>query len=223
MKKSRLNAISLAIMIGSASASAQYYQIANQIPQMLQPALSGSLNYKGFVDASYVKGIGQRNADFLELTTTQGFQYSSWFFMGVGAGVEAIFTNPNTSVDRWDNTPDSFDQSKGHSKTGWIIPLYTDFRFNIGSPANTSFYIDLRLGASFLVSNDYLEIGDGFMTNSECFYFKPSVGLRIPMNDIGSQALNTGISYQLVTSNYWYRYSYNTSLSSLGVSIGFEW
>ncbi len=94
MKKSRLNAISLAIMIGSASASAQYYQIANQIPQMLQPALSGSLNYKGFVDASYVKGIGQRNADFLELTTTQGFQYSSWFFMGVGAGVKLFSPIP---------------------------------------------------------------------------------------------------------------------------------
>lgn len=223
MKKSLILTILAAAGAGTAPASAQYYQLANQIPQMLQPALSGSFNYKGFVDASYVKGIGNRNADYLELTTTQGFQYASWFFMGVGAGVEVVFTNPDSSADRWDTPPGDYDPSKGHSKTGCIIPLYSDFRFNIGSQTNTSFYIDLRLGASFLVSGDYLEIGNGFLTNSECFYFKPSVGMRVPLNDSGRQALNVGLSYQLVTSDYWYRYSSNISLSSLGVSIGFEW
>lgn len=220
MKSLRVKMMCAALLLGIASASAQYYEMANQLQRIITPALTGGFNYKGFVDASYLKGLGDKNADFLELTTTQGFTYSSWFFMGVGAGVEVIFTNPHENANPWQY---DYDYSKGHSKTGWIIPLYTDFRFNIGDAANTSFFIDVRIGASFLLSNKYLEIGDGFLSNNEHFYLKPALGIRIPMNDSGKQALNVGLSYQLMTSNYWYRDSRDITLNSLGVSLGFEW
>ena len=39
-------------------AKAQFYEIANQIPQLLSPALSGNFNYKGYVEVSYLKGVG---------------------------------------------------------------------------------------------------------------------------------------------------------------------
>ena len=41
----------LAIFALSAAfgASAQYYELANQLPQLLRPALSGSWQYKGLV------------------------------------------------------------------------------------------------------------------------------------------------------------------------------
>ena len=208
---------------------AQYYQMANQLQQLITPALSRSLNYKGFVDASYLKGIGDRKADYLEITTTQGFKYADWFFMGVGAGVEVVFTNPQSQFDDW-QTPaadidfDDFDRNKGGTKTGWVIPLFTDFRFNIGKPSDTGFFIDLRLGCSFLLSDRYLEIGDGYMTNTECFYLRPSLGMRIPLNaDNPRQAVNIGVSYQLTTSEYWYYHSSSTTLNALGVNIGFEW
>lgn len=211
----------------AAGASAQYYQIANQVQQLITPALSGSLNYKGYVEASVLKGIGERNADFFEITTTQGFKYADWFFMGVGAGVEAILTNPQSTFSDWDN-PGSpswgLDSSRSRSKTGWLIPLFTDFRFNIGSPASVGFYIDLRVGATFLVSDNYLEIGRGLMTRSECFYLKPSAGLRIPLgNNDTRRALDIGVSYQFTSTRYWYYYSSDMSLNSLGVTIGFEW
>lgn len=51
------------------AANAQYYQMANQLQQLITPALSGSFNYKGYVDASYLKGVGDKKADFLEITT----------------------------------------------------------------------------------------------------------------------------------------------------------
>lgn len=35
-------------------AKAQFYEIANQVPQLLSPALSGSFNYKGYIEASYI-------------------------------------------------------------------------------------------------------------------------------------------------------------------------
>lgn len=212
------------LLAGGAEAGAQFYQIANQIPQLITPAVSGNFNYRGFVDLSYTKGVGNRNADYVEISTTQGFQYSSWFFMGVGLGVQAVMTNPRDGApDHWDWSSGDYDRDRSVSRTGCVIPLYTDFRFNIGEQQKTSFYIDLRLGASFLVSDNYLKIGDGFLTNTECFYFKPGLGLRIPLNDSGKQAVNVGVSYQLVTSNYWYNYASDISLSSVGLSVGFQW
>lgn len=222
MKTFRTLIVGMILGSGAATANAQYYQLANQIADVLQPALSGGLNYKGFVDASYTGGIGPRKANFVEITTTQGFSYASWFYMGVGLGVQAMITDRNDNYNPW-QYPGDWDASRNHSRTGWVIPLYTDFRFNIGKPTDTSFFIDLRVGASFLVSDNYLEIGDGFLTDSEAFYFKPSIGLRIPLGESGKQAVNIGVNYQLMTQNYWYRNSDNVTLSSFGASVGFEW
>ena len=57
------------------SASAQFGLMANKLEEMLKPALSGSFNYKGFVDVAYLAGFD--SPDLLEITTTQGFKYSS--------------------------------------------------------------------------------------------------------------------------------------------------
>lgn len=222
MKKNRLIAFVLFVVMLPGLVHAQYYELANQIPQVLAPALSGSMNYKGFLDASYTKGIGPRQADFVEVTTTQGFQFVPWFYMGVGLGVQTIMTNRNDSYDPW-QYPGDWDSSRGRSRTGWMLPLYSDFRFNIGSSTDTSFFIDLRVGASFLLSDDYLEIGDGFLNSNQAFYFKPTLGMRIPLNDSGSQAVNIGLSYQLMTQDYWYRSYSDVTLSSFGATIGFEW
>lgn len=186
---------------------------------MITPALTGGMNYKGFAEVSYIKGIGHKNADFLEFSTTQGLKYRDWFFMGVGAGVDVLFSNAADDY-RWDGAAPSRDLTK----TAVMIPLYSDFRFNIGSMKNTGFFIDLRLGCEFLVGNDYIRIGDGYLTNSECFYFRPSVGLRVPLSDTNpKQAVNFGVSYKLITSNYWYGYSNNCTLNGLGVNVSFEW
>ncbi len=62
------------------------------------------------------------------------------------------------------------------------------------------------------------------MTNSECFYLRPSLGVRIPMSlNNSKQALNIGLTYQLTTSNYWYYHDSNSTLNAVGVNIGFEW
>ena len=224
MKRMRMAIVAIVAMMAGVSAHAQYYQMANQLGQLISPALSGGMNYKGYVDASVLYGVGNKEATYVEITTTQGFRYRDWFFMGVGAGVQGIFTNPRSSFSDWENVTDGFDRWHSTSKTGWVIPLFTDFRFNIGNQSGLSAFIDLRLGCSFLLSNKYLEIGQGYMTNSECFYLRPTVGMRIPVNAKNpKQALNIGFTYQLVTSNYWCYNSSNTTLSALGVTFGFEW
>lgn len=216
----------------AATAKAQYYELANQIPQMIQPALSGSFNYRGFAEASFTGGLGTNSVNSLEFSTTQGFKYSNWFFMGVGAGVNVLFSNYKDS-DRPDGyNPDyrpsggNFNSSYDRNDTGVLIPLYSDFRFNIGQESNVGFFIDVRLGASFLVGKSYMNTPDGILNNSEGFYLRPSVGLRIPTNNKDTrQAINIGVTYQLITNNYWnWNWYYNsTTLNSLGASISYEW
>lgn len=231
LKKSFVALVALTLS-GVGSAKAQYYEIANQIPQLISPALSGSFNYRGFAEASFTGGVGMNAVNSLEFSTTQGFKYSSWFFMGVGAGVNVLFSNYKDS-DRPDGyNPDfrpgngGYNSNYGRNDTGVMIPLYSDFRFNLGQEKNVGFFVDLRIGASFLVGKSYMNTPDGVLNNSEGFYLRPSVGMRIPTNIKDSrQAINIGVTYQLITNNYWnWNWYYNsTTLNSIGASVSYEW
>ena len=205
------------------TAPAQYYEIANQLPGLIRPALVGGFNYKGFVDVKYLKGVGNRNADFLGFSTSQGFNYSSWLYMGVGIGADVVFTHKDDNFGNWDTTAPGI-TDHGSTSTGVMIPLFTDFRFNLGSQSSASFFIDLRLGCSFLVGQDYLEVGNGYLTSQQYFYLNPSLGIRIPVSKNNpKQAFNIGVSYQLLTSNYWNAYNSNVTLNALGATVSYEW
>lgn len=216
-------------------AMAQYYELANRLPGLIQPALSGSLNYKGFIETSYTQGLGHYKANFLTVSTSQGFRYSNWFYMGVGVGVDFLFSNVNDNWgDDWADSanPESgFDTTHSSSVHAVMIPLFTDFRFNIGgNPVNgvagssAAFFIDLKIGCSFLCSDDYIRINNGYLTNQEYFYLQPSMGVRIPVSrNNPKQAFDIGISYKLLTSNYWNRWQRSVTLNSLGVTAAFEW
>lgn len=197
-----------------APAKAQYYQMINQGTQMINTALQGGFNYRGFVEGSYLNGIGNNRANFLEITTTQGFMKADWFYMGIGAGVDVVYANYGVAQS----------QINGQSttQTGVMIPLFTDFRFNIGSQSSTSAFVDVRVGASFLVGRDRLQVGDSYINRNECFYFKPSIGTRIPVDkNNSSHAFNIAASYLLVNTGYW---NYDTiNLSAVGITIGYEW
>lgn len=200
---------------------AQYYEIANQLPGLIRPALSGSAAYKGFVDVSYLKGLGSKEVDFINVSTSQGFKYKNWFYMGVGIGVDVALGHTNNNFGQ--THPDNNYWNHGYTKTGVMIPIFTDFRFNIGNQSKPSFYIDARLGASFLMTDNYLAVGDGFITNREYFYFKPSMGVKIPVSQNGKQAVDIGVTYQLLTANYvWYNSS-STTINALGATVSFEW
>ena len=147
-------------------AKAQFYEIANQVPQLLSPALSGSFNYKGYIEASYIKGIGDERIDFVDISTTQGFKYANWLFMGVGAGVDMML--PSVDIDHHSYDP------------AVMVPLYADFRFLIGNQNKIGINLDLRFGAAFLF--DSFPTNNGWLVSEENFYLRPSLSMRIPIN-----------------------------------------
>ncbi len=62
------------LMASAQAASAQYYQLVNQATDMIGTAIQGVANYWGFFDVSYVRGIGNKKANFLEFSTSEGLK-----------------------------------------------------------------------------------------------------------------------------------------------------
>ena len=203
------------------SANAQFYQAANTLQNLITPAISGSGRYKGFVEAGYSHTLSHYNGDFVEFSTSQGYQYNNWFFMGVGMGVDVLFSHPG---NQWGTGTTPPQGNNYYITTAAMLPLFTDFRFLIGGNSSVSFFLDLKVGCSFLLSNKYVAIGDGYLTNRQYFFLDPSIGLRCPTNKKNpKQAFDIGVRYKLLTSNYWYYNNNNITLQSLGAFIGFEW
>lgn len=197
------------------AAKAQYIAAANQISSLLGPALSGSFNYKGFVELSGVAGLGENRANFAEISTSQGFTYSSWFFMGAGMGIAVAHSTADFGKDY---------QPGNYSQTKAMIPIFTDFRFFLGNTSSIGGYIDIKLGAAWMIGRSYLCTSHGYLTNAAQFYCKPSVGIRIPTGKGGRQAFDIGLTYQLITSDNYYSWNNSSiSLSNLGLTLGYEW
>lgn len=200
--------------------SAQIYEGISTLRSVLSPALSGSGRYKGYVEAGYSHTMAHYNGEFIELCTSQGYQYNSWFYMGAGLGVDVLFSHPGDYL-AMETFPPS---NRGITKTAAMLPLFADFRFLIGDNSKVSFFLDLKVGCSFLLSNKNIAIGNGFLTNQEYFFLDPSIGVRVPCNKKNpKQAVDVGVKYKLLTSNYWYNYNNNITLQSLGAFVAFEW
>lgn len=220
-----------AIAVGSQDASAQFYQAAQQLQSLISPALSGSGRYKGLVEVTGLYGVGDSKINHVEISTSQGYQYTSWFYMGAGLGVDIVhssYTAPNTDTDDPAALQTSLDRLDryGTKRSGVMIPVFTDFRFDIPTGSkSSSVYIDMRLGASWLCGNRYIITDGGWLGNNTNFYFRPSVGARFGINSSNpKQAVSVGVSYLLLTSNngFWYP-SQSPTLSAVGASISFEW
>lgn len=221
MKKT-LSALLIALFALPLAANAQIYEAINTLQSVISPALSGSGRYKGYVEAGYSHTLSHYNGDFIEVSTSQGYQYNSWFYMGAGLGVDVLFAHKGSHWLEGMTTPPP--DNRGVATTAPMLPLFADFRFLIGNSSNVSFFLDLKVGCSFLLTNKLIAIGDGYLTNREYFFLDPSIGVRVPCNKKNpKQVVDVGVKYKLLTSNYWYNYSNNITLQSIGAFIAFEW
>ena len=191
-------------------AKAQYYEMASHMTDMLLPALSGNLNYKGYIEASYLKGLGEERVDFVDISTTQGVKYASWFYMGVGAAVDVMIPSLDFKQHRYDASV--------------MVPLYADFRFFIGNQSKVSANLDLRVGAAFVF--DEFPTNHGYLMEDENLYFRPTFSVRFPINKLRpKQAINIGFSYQLLL-NAWesgHHWDEAKDFHNIGATVGFEW
>ncbi|MDE6009036.1 MAG: hypothetical protein K2G90_07500 [Muribaculaceae bacterium] len=221
LRISRIAALAVVMFSGMGSAKAQYAQIVNQLPEILSPALSGSMKYKGYVDVTSTFGIGSERANFVGISTSQGFRYANWFFMGAGIGVDVAMSKKHDMLPPGMSLPPHMSEVKA------MLPLFTDFRFILGQGSGVSAFIDIKAGATWLLGSSYLYLNSSALTTQTQFLLRPSIGVRIPANSKNArQAVNLGLTYQLITANNSWGYwggSNNATLNSLGLTVGYEW
>lgn len=229
-------AVAALTALGAPVARAQYWQAANQLANVISPILSGSGAYKGSIEVTGLAGFGDNKLNHVEISTSQGYQYNSWFYMGAGLGVDIVRSSYetvdyNAGFDPYDpahGLPRPGSPRYGQKRTGVMIPVFTDFRFTIptgNAPSSPSVFIDLRLGASWLVGNSYIQTQYSWLRTNTQFYLRPAIGVRIPTSSANpKQAVNIGVAYQLLTSNNPFDWGYDTpTFSSIGATVSFEW
>lgn len=131
-------------------------------------SVSNITGYRGFVDLGFTKGLGDSGADRLELTTSHGYQFTPYFFTGVGLGVHYY-------MDMWWN---------GESVP--FIPLFIDLRVNLMQGSIVPF-IGLKGGYSLVVADGLYGSG---------LYAAPFVGVKYMLSDTFGLNLSLGYSYQ---------------------------
>lgn len=217
--------ICMMVAVGSSvPAAAQIGDIVNGLSNVALPMIQRGAGYKGYLEADFTMGVGNYRSNFVTLATSQGYKFSDWFYMGAGIGVDLLWSTVNSGWgDSWaDSNPDWY--AHEHTNSAVMIPVFTDFRFILGEQTFTAFFINLRLGAAFLCSDNYIQIRDGYLTNREYFYFQPALGVRIPVSKtMPRQAIDIGIHYRLMTSDYWSNWQYNATINGLGINVSYEW
>lgn len=203
---------------------AQIGEIVNGLTNVALPMIQRGEGYKGYLETDFTVGVGNYRSNFLTLATSQGYKFNSWFYMGAGIGVDFLWSTVNTGwgADWINNNPDWYAHEKTSSAV--MIPVFTDFRFILGQQTETAFFVNVRVGAAFLCSDSYVKIRDGYLTSRNYFYLQPAFGVRIPINRTKPrQALDVGLHYRLMTSDYWSSWQHNASVNGLGVNISYEW
>lgn len=192
------------------------------------------VGYKGFLEVGFAGGVSDHKANQLDILTTHGISAGN-FFLGLGLGVNILFPQDQTlksdmiSSGYWEYASD-YDYYNC-TDNAVLIPIYLDFKYNFGNTSNICPFIDMKIGASFLVSDqDGAYIGEGWMDKDACFYFSPTIGFRVPLSN-SRTALNIGLTYNLLSQKYRYfddwsgREYYNDGivLHSLGARVSIEW
>lgn len=224
MKWKKLLVCALAVAGSYVPASAQFGEIVNGLTNVALPAIRGGAGYKGFIEGDYTQGVGAYRTNFATIATSQGYMLTNWCYIGAGVGVDLLWS---TVEDGWSDdwatqNPGYYEHS--HTSTAVMIPVFTDFRFIMGDQSDAAFFLNLRFGAAFLCTDSYVQIRDGYLTNKNYFYLQPAIGVRVPVNKTKPrQAIDVGIHYRLMTSNYWNAWQHNASINGVGLNISYEW
>lgn len=154
-----------------------------------------SKGYRGMVDVGYVMEVGGFDDSRVELTTSHGYQFNSFFFLGAGLGFSYWIDSEIVS-----------------------IPIFADFRFDIPTGSIGNPYFDLKFGYSpWDIQGKY-----GYMKGSYgniSFGTRFVLGRKIAINtSLGYQFQGVDVRTK-VTSYYGSYYYTKTSPEMVGGGI----
>lgn len=167
-----------------------------------------SNGYRGFADFGYTVGVGDYEFGRFEVSTTQGYQFNPYFFVGGGVGFHFMQSYETAGME--------IALDKRDAKVS--IPLFADLR---GTFSKRKFapFIDLKAGY--------------FLTNNDGLYGNISVGCRMTVKRKQAVSLSVGYTYEKLefetfdrsmnsTSMNYTRSSRKLDCEGISIKIGYE-
>ncbi|MDE7402306.1 MAG: hypothetical protein K2M87_02710 [Muribaculaceae bacterium] len=212
----------------SATAHAELNDVVNGMTNIAfsdAPHPVAYTGYKGYVEANYTQGIGHLSSNFVTAATSQGAMITDNIYIGGGIGIDMMWTTIDAGWGEYFKETDKKWDWKNSVKTAIMIPVFSDFRFvTRHSSTQSSLFLNLRVGCTFLCNDRFVRIGDGLLTSKEFFYLQPSIGVRVPINRTKPrQAFDLGVHYRLMTSRYATNWQREAAINGLGINISYEW
>lgn len=182
---------------------------------VLIPIISQGQNiqkgYHGFVDAGYCYYISQLDPSTIEITTSHGYQFNHYIFLGAGVGFDF------TGESKWGDVGNR-PYNKRDSKVD--IPVFFNARANITKTRIVPF-VDGKIGA--------------YVNNEGGIFVNASLGARYAIADNMGLSLSVGYEIRKVTveqlhmtsgknyiPEYYYTDSPNQPVDGLVFKVGFD-
>lgn len=127
--------------------------------------------YRGFVDLGYSVGIGDYKFNRFEISTSQGYQFNPYIFLGAGVGFHFM---------PYYETPDMSLPNEVRDRL-IDIPLFVNLHLNFTKTRVTPF-VDAKGGV--------------YVTNNGGVYANVSGGCRIAINEKKAVSLSVGYTYE---------------------------
>lgn len=167
-----------------------------------------SNGYRGFANFGYTVGVGDYEFGRFEVSTTQGYQFNPYFFVGGGVGFHFMQSYETAGME--------IALDKRDAKVS--IPLFADLR---GTFSKRKFapFIDLKAGY--------------FLTNNDGLYGNISVGCRMTVKRKQAVSLSVGYTYEKLEFETFDRFMNSTSMNytrssrkldceGISIKIGYE-
>lgn len=160
---------------------------------------SDKVGYKGFVDLGYSIGVGEsyKRVDRLEFSTSHGYQFNPYFYLGAGAGLNYF-----------------------HDAEIVSVPLFANPRLNLPTNGPVSPFIDLKIGytVSEYVKGFYLAPSVGLR-----FDLKDNKALNFTVGYTMQKVRGTYYYYyDSYYGSYYDEYSSNVNAGAITLKLGFE-
>ncbi len=131
--------------------------------------------YHGFVDGGYAAYISQIAPSTIEVTTSHGYQFNPYIFLGCGVGVDI------TGDCKWGEVG-GMAYNKRESSVD--IPVFFNFRSNF-TKTRVSPFVDAKVGA--------------YVNNDGGIYLNAALGCRCAVSDNVGISLSVGYEMRKVT------------------------
>lgn len=171
----------------------QYYRGERHTKDFRRGARVTLKGYKGFVDAGYLFDTNDNSSSKLEVTTSHGYQFNNYFYLGGGTGVSYYGDRDLIGV-----------------------PVFLDFRANFINKKITPF-ADVKAGyTAGDIEGVYTTAAVGVRFSLKG---KKAINLKLEYS-YQESGLSDSYSYTIGNSRYYY-YEDN-DLDALGIKVGFE-